>query len=205
MMTLVLKLSGQSWTGTGIDVDKANSLFQVKVKDNDTFLDLTAKQVIQMRKDYGMEVKFILMNSFSTSKDTLDFFRKKYPALAPEDGLEMRQNKVPKLDATTFQPATCPSNPDNELCPPAYGDMYAAFVCSGRLEALLAEGFQYVFVSNSDNLGASLDSDILTYFAKKDASFLIECCVRTENHKNGKALIATVLTTTPLSVVLLWF
>jgi UDP-N-acetylglucosamine pyrophosphorylase len=103
--------------------------------------------------------------------------------LAPEDGLEMRLNNVTKLDATTLQPATCPFNPDNELCPPGHGDMYATLVGSGRLEALLAEGFQYVFASNRDNLGASLNSDVLTYFAKKDAQFLIECCVRTENHK----------------------
>jgi hypothetical protein len=43
------------------------------------------------------------MNSFSTSDDTLDFFRTKYPQIAAEEGLEMLQNKVPKLDATTFE------------------------------------------------------------------------------------------------------
>jgi phosphoglucomutase len=42
-----------------------------------------------------------------------------------------------------------------------------------------------MFVSNSDNLGASLDLQILTYFAQKDASFLMECCERTENDKKG--------------------
>ena len=42
-----------------------------------------------------------------------------------------------------------------------------------------------MFVSNSDNLGASLDLSILTYFAEKDASFLMECCERTENDKKG--------------------
>ena len=97
--TVVLKLNGG--LGTGMGLDKAKSLLQVK--GNDTFLDLTAKQVIQMRKDYGMEVRFMLMNSFSTSADTLAFFQKKYPTLAKEEGLEMMQNKVPKLDATTFE------------------------------------------------------------------------------------------------------
>lgn len=42
-----------------------------------------------------------------------------------------------------------------------------------------------MFVSNSDNLGASLDLAILTYFAQKDASFMMECCERTENDKKG--------------------
>ena len=42
-----------------------------------------------------------------------------------------------------------------------------------------------MFVSNSDNLGASLDLSILTYFAKSDAPFMMECCERTANDKKG--------------------
>ena len=97
--TVVLKLNGG--LGTGMGLDKAKSLLQVK--GDDTFLDLTAKQVIQMRKEHGFKVKFMLMNSFSTSADTMEFFETKYPALAGEDGLEMLQNKVPKLDAITLE------------------------------------------------------------------------------------------------------
>jgi phosphoglucomutase len=63
--------------------------------------------------------------------------------------------------------------------------LYAALVGSGRLDELLAAGYQYMFVSNSDNLGASLDMKILTYFAQKGAPFLMECCERTENDKKG--------------------
>jgi len=97
--TVVLKLNGG--LGTGMGLDKAKSLLQVKGQD--TFLDLTAKQVIQMRKEYGQKVKFMLMNSFSTSADTLEFLQKKYPALSSEEGLEMLQNKVPKLNAETME------------------------------------------------------------------------------------------------------
>jgi len=100
--TVVLKLNGG--LGTGMGLDKAKSL--LKVKGDETFLDLTAKQVIQMRKDYGCKVKFMLMNSFSTSEDTLQFFQEKYPSLASEEGLEMMQNKVPKLDAETLDVRT---------------------------------------------------------------------------------------------------
>jgi hypothetical protein len=97
--TVVLKLNGG--LGTGMGLDKAKSL--LTVKGNDTFLDLTAKQIIGMRKDFGMKVKFMLMNSFSTSADTMAFLEEKYPGLASEDGLEMMQNKVPKLDEKTFE------------------------------------------------------------------------------------------------------
>ena len=96
--TVVCKLNGG--LGTGMGLDKAKSL--LKVKGEDTFLDLTAKQLTAMRNTYGYQVKFMLMNSFSTSEDTLNFFKEKYPTIAAEEGLEMLQNKVPKLDATTF-------------------------------------------------------------------------------------------------------
>ncbi|KAL7486460.1 hypothetical protein ACHAW6_012060 [Cyclotella cf. meneghiniana] len=179
--TVVLKLNGG--LGTGMGLDKAKSLLEVK--NGDTFLDLTAKQVICMREEFGQKVKFMLMNSFSTSDDTLDFFRTKYPTLAAEEGLEMLQNKVPKIDATTYEPATCSSDPSNEWCPPGHGDLYAALIGSGRLAALLEGGYKYMFVSNSDNLGATLDLKILTHFASTDASFMMECCERTENDKKG--------------------
>jgi len=179
--TVVLKLNGG--LGTGMGLDKAKSL--LKVKGDDTFLDLTAKQVIAMREKFGSNVKFMLMNSFSTSDDTLAFFGEKYPELLKEEGLEMLQNKVPKLDATTFEPATCESNPQNEWCPPGHGDLYAALVGSGSLDKLLAGGYKYMFVSNSDNLGATLDTKILTHFATTDAPFMMECCARTENDKKG--------------------
>eukprot|EP01082_Thalassiosira_pseudonana_P013199 g12575.t1 g12575 contig6:2182807-2183870(+) len=190
--TVVLKLNGG--LGTGMGLDKAKSLLEVK--NGDTFLDLTAKQVMCMRKDFGENVKFMLMNSFSTSDDTMEFFRTKYPSLAAEEGLEMLQNKVPKLDATTYEPAACESDPSNEWCPPGHGDLYAALIGSGRLAALLKSGYKYMFVSNSDNLGATLDLKILTHFADTNASFMMECCERTENDKREVILPSVTVTST---------
>merc|ERR1719296_405642 len=163
-------------------LDKAKSLLEVK--DGMTFLDMTAKQVQYMKKELG-DVKFMLMNSFSTSEDTMNFFKEKYPELAAEEGLEMVQNKIPKIDVETFQPATYESNPAQEWCPPGHGDLYAALIGSGSLASLLSKGYKYMFVSNSDNLGATLDLKILTHFATTDSPFMMECCVRTENDKKG--------------------
>lgn len=179
--TVVLKLNGG--LGTGMGLDFAKSL--LPVKGSDTFLDFTAKQVLKMREEFKSDVKFMLMNSFSTSKDTLSFFAEKYPSIAAEAGLELMQNKVPKLDATTFEPATCSSDTSNEWCPPGHGDLYAALIGSGHLDSLLANGYKYMFVSNSDNLGATLDLAILSHFSQSNASFMMECCERTENDKKG--------------------
>ncbi|CBN79734.1 conserved unknown protein [Ectocarpus siliculosus] len=178
--TVVLKLNGG--LGTSMGLDKAKSL--LPVKGDDSFLDLTAKQVIEMRKTFKSNVRFMLMNSFSTSEDTLEFL-KKYPELANDPNLELVQNKVPKVDVNTMEPAAWSANPAKEWCPPGHGDLYAALSGSGKLDELLAEGIKYMFVSNSDNLGATLDLDLLAYFATSDKPFLMECCERTESDKKG--------------------
>jgi phosphoglucomutase len=177
---VVLKLNGG--LGTSMGLDKAKSL--LKVKGNNTFLDLTAKQVISMRKEFGLNVKFMLMNSFNTSKDTLSFLSK-YPTIIGDPHLELMQNKVPKVDAKTFLPVEWSANRHLEWCPPGHGDLYSALYGSGKLDALLAEGVKYMFVSNSDNLGATLDLDLLTYFAQSNMPFMMECCRRTEADKKG--------------------
>ncbi len=90
--TVVLKLNGG--LGTSMGLDKAKSLLEVK--GGNTFLDLTAKQVISMRKNFKTPVAFMLMNSFNTSKDTLSFLAK-YPVLVDDPKIELMQNKVPKI------------------------------------------------------------------------------------------------------------
>jgi UDP-N-acetylglucosamine pyrophosphorylase len=178
--TVVLKLNGG--LGTSMGLDKAKSLLEVK--NGDSFLDLTAKQIVSMRQKFKTPVGFMLMNSFTTSKDTLEFLVK-YPSLSSDPNVELLQNKAPKVNKQTFSPVEWKSNPQLEWCPPGHGDLYTALYGSGQLGALLDNGVKFMFVSNSDNLGATLDLDLLTYFATSGKPFLMECCRRTEADKKG--------------------
>merc|ERR1719460_2675060 len=127
----------------------------------------------------------MLMNSFSTSADTLKALRG-YRGLATGGlDLEFQQNKAPKVDAATLKPVEWPKNASHEWCPPGHGDLYPALVGSGTLDKLLEKGFKYMFVSNSDNLGATMDLKLLTWFAQSGAPFAMECCERTEADKKG--------------------
>merc|ERR1712072_592582 len=56
---------------------------------------------------------------------------------------------------------------------------------SGALDMLLGKGFKYMFVSNSDNLGATMDLKILTYFVEQGAPFMMEVATRTDADKKG--------------------
>lgn len=176
--TVVIKLNGG--LGTGMGLQKAKSLLEVK--DGDTFLDLIARQIGSLREQTGAHVRFLLMNSFSTSEETLQALQG-----GPLDGeeVEMLQNKVPKIDAETMLPIEWPQDQEHEWCPPGHGDLYPALIGSGWLDRLLADGIEYAFVSNSDNLGATLDAGLLGWFAESQAPFAMEVTRRTESDKKG--------------------
>jgi len=41
--------------------------------------------------------------------------------------------------------------------PPGHGDLYESLDRSGLLDALISQGKEYIFISNVDNLGATVD------------------------------------------------
>jgi len=179
--TVVLKLNGG--LGTGMGLDKAKSL--LSVSDGNSFLDLVAKQVGCMKTKYpGADLKFMLMNSFSTDADTKEALSK-YPDLPTGDDLAFVQNKAPKITAEDHTAATWEACPDHEWCPPGHGDLYPALLGSGALDKLLEAKMKYMFVSNSDNLGATMDLKILSYFAEQGAPFMMEVADRTDADKKG--------------------
>lgn len=174
----ILKLNGG--LGTSMGLEKAKSLLEVR--DGLTFLDLILRQVSHFRKSSGANVPFLLMNSFSTSADTLAHLAA-YPDLGNVREMELLQNKIPKIDASTLEPASWPENPDLEWCPPGHGDLYP--VLAEKIDALLAKGIKYLFVSNSDNLGATLEPLILSWFANSGTPFLMEVTSRTNSDRKG--------------------
>jgi len=180
--TVILKLNGG--LGTGMGLEKAKSL--LPVRGADTFIDLTAKQILRLRAQTGGEVPmFMLMNSFSTSADTTAHLAERFPQLGGRETWELMQNKAPKVLAGSLEPATWPANSDQEWCPPGHGDIYACLVGSGWLERLLGSGVRYAFVSNSDNLGATLDPAILAWFVDSGMPFAMEVTRRTDSDKKG--------------------
>mmetsp|Transcript_17429 Transcript_17429/g.34836 ORF Transcript_17429/g.34836 Transcript_17429/m.34836 type:complete len:550 (-) Transcript_17429:324-1973(-) len=176
--TVVMKLNGG--LGTGMGLEKAKSL--LPVKGDQSFLDLIAKQVEYFAKNKG-DVRQMFMNSFSTSADTKEAL-KGHPSIIAGDW-EVVQNKVPKIHAETLRPCKFPAEPKMEWCPPGHGDLYPSLAGSGALKKLLDAGVKYMFVSNSDNLGATLDLSLLNFFAESDKSFVMEVCERTASDKKG--------------------
>ena len=177
--TVMIKLNGG--LGTSMGLDKAKSL--LIVKDGLSFLDIIARQVLTLRRRHGAPVPLLFMNSFATEADTLEALRP-YPELAvPGLPLTFLQNKIPKVleQGHRFPDAAWG---ERAWCPPGHGDLYTALHASGLLESLLERGFTHAFVSNADNLGASLELGILGYVSR-GLPFLMEAADRTAVDRKG--------------------
>lgn len=180
--SVVIKLNGGLGTSMGLKGPKS----LLPVRPGITFLDLMVRQILGLRATSGRDVRLLLMNSFSTSADTLAYLARYHDHGMDDAGqVELMQNMIPKIDAATMAPVSWPADPALEWCPPGHGDLYPALVGSGWLDRLLAEGVKYAFVSNSDNLGAVLDPVILDHFARSGAPFLMEVTRRTAADRKG--------------------
>ncbi len=180
---VMIKLNGG--LGTGMGLDRAKSL--LKVKDDLSFLDIIARQILHIREAQQVHTPLIFMNSFSTRDDTLSALQA-YPSLAADQGtipLDFLQHRVPKLVAATGEPAHSDDQPELAWCPPGHGDLYTCLQTTGLLEQLLEAGFTYAFVSNADNLGAVLDPAILGYLAEQEIPFIMEATRRTTADRKG--------------------
>jgi UDP-N-acetylglucosamine pyrophosphorylase len=179
---VVIKLNGG--LGTSMGLQKVKSV--LPLRGEATFLDLIVRQIDWLRRRHGARVRLLLMNSFATSDDTLQWLgRYRDWGMAERSEVELLQNQVPKLDAATLGPVAWPADPELEWCPPGHGDLYPALTGSGWLDRLLEDGVKYAFVSNSDNLGAVLEPGLLQRFAESGAPFLMEVTRRTAADRKG--------------------
>ena len=178
---VVIKLNGG--LGTTMGMTRAKSL--LPAKQGLSFLDISVRQILHLRQAHDVGLPLLLMNSFRTRDDSLAVLRG-YPELAvPGLPADFLQHKVPRILKSDCSPVAWPQEPEHEWCPPGHGDIYPALQTSGVLDALLNAGFEYAFVSNSDNLGAVLDLPILGWFADTQAPFLMEVADRSEADKKG--------------------
>ena len=182
----VIKLNGG--LGTSMGLKKAKSLLTVKDKYN--FLDIIAKQILHLRNETGKKLPLLFMNSFNTREDTLEYL-KKYPELTYKDlPLDFVQNKFPKVQQKDLSPLQS-DNDHLNWNPPGHGEIYLTMNITGVLDTLIDQGFEYAFISNADNLGATPDNKIASLMIDQNIPFLMEVCQRTEMDKKGGHLAET--------------
>jgi UTP--glucose-1-phosphate uridylyltransferase len=176
----VIKLNGGLATTMGLRSPKS----LVEARDGRSFLDIIIGQILALRERHQVRLPLILMNSEATRGETEDALAK-HPDLDVGLPLDFLQSMVPKLEAEGHAPVSWPDAPSLEWNPPGHGDVYGALRRSGLLAQLLEHGFRYAMISNSDNLGATVDARIAAHVAREEIPFLMEVVQGTEADRKG--------------------
>jgi UTP--glucose-1-phosphate uridylyltransferase len=177
----VIKLNGGLATTMGLQRPKS----LVQARDGRSFLEIIVAQTLALRERHGVRLPLILMDSEVTREETLAALNDHPELKNDEFAPDFLQSMIPKLDAVTLAPVSWPKAPALEWCPPGHGDVYGALRRSGVLGALLEHGFKYAMISNSDNLGATLDARIAAHIAAERLPFVMEVVEGTEAERKG--------------------
>lgn len=182
---VVLKLNGGLGTTMGCTGPKS----VIEVRNGLTFLDLIVIQIESLNKKYGCNVPLLLMNSFNTHEDTQKIVEK-YSGSKIEIHT-FNQSQYPRLVTEDFSPLPTKGVAGKDgWYPPGHGDVFPSLVNSGKLEALLSKGKEYVFVANSDNLGAVVDLKILNHLVQNKNEYCMEVTPKTLADVKGGTLIS---------------
>lgn len=188
---VVLKLNGGLGTSMGCQGPKSI----ITVRDDLTFLDLTIRQLENINIAFDTDVPLILMNSFNTDEDTIKVTNKYHHIRVKIH--TFNQSRFPRINRENLLPTakTAAYNTDLESWyPPGHGDFYEAFYNSGLLKKFIDEGKEYIFLSNSDNLGATVDLNILNYLINSPPDvtppeFVMEVTDKTRADVKGGTLV----------------
>ncbi|KAL6844929.1 hypothetical protein ACP4OV_025588 [Aristida adscensionis] len=188
---VVLKLNGGLGTTMGCTGPKS----VIEVRNGFTFLDLIVIQIESLNKKYGCNVPLLLMNSFNTHDDTQKIVEK-----YSNSNIEIHtfnQSQYPRIVTEDFSPLPSKGKSGKDgWYPPGHGDVFPSLNNSGKLDLLLAQGKEYVFVANSDNLGAIVDlsiqkcTEILNHLINNQNEYCMEVTPKTLADVKGGTLIS---------------
>ncbi|KAJ8752167.1 hypothetical protein K2173_003775 [Erythroxylum novogranatense] len=182
---VVLKLNGGLGTTMGCTGPKS----VIEVRNGLTFLDLIVLQIENLNSKYGCKVPLLLMNSFNTHEDTLKIVEK-----YTKSNIEIHtfnQSQYPRIVVNDFMPLPSKGQTGKDgWYPPGHGDVFPSLYNSGKLDALLSQGKEYVFVANSDNLGAVVDLKILKHLITNKNEYCMEVTPKTLADVKGGTLIS---------------
>ena len=172
----IIKLNGGF--GTTMGLNAAKSL--LPAKDGLSFLDILINQIFALRKKYICSIPLIFINSFRTENDTLRILDGYSEFNTGQNGVKPTfvQSKVPKIRVDNFAPVKWEKDPSLEWCLLGHGNIFISLTQTGLLDALISKGYEYIFVSNGDNLGATFCPKIFGYILRNNIPWLSETTIR---------------------------
>jgi UTP--glucose-1-phosphate uridylyltransferase len=133
----------------------------VPVIEGHSFLDLWLQELRRVRQQYGAPVPLVLMTSPLTHAPIAEYLER---AGATGETLLFTQQVLPRLtpELELFREA----DGQPSVAPAGHGDFFRALRDSGVGPELHRHGVRYLFFSNVDNLGATLDPLLLGMYLR---------------------------------------
>ncbi len=169
---VVCKLNGGLGTSMGCSGPKS----AIPVRDGKSFLDLIIEQIDSLNREHNISVPLVLMNSFRTYEETEKIIGEYNGDLKISGFL---QNKFPRLEVSALSPLSEEGYGIDAWYPPGHGDLYNCIKNQGLLDNWLNQGKEILFISNSDNLGATVDPRIASFLLDDGPSFILEVSEKT--------------------------
>jgi UTP--glucose-1-phosphate uridylyltransferase len=151
----------------------------VEVFDGMSFLELKVKSALKISQN----IKFYIMNSFSTDQKTRQHLEEKNYFNVPDKINIFNQFIAPRITAggEYFKPDV----EEKAFYGPGHGDFPLAFKKSGLLNSFIKDGGKYIFFSNVDNLGAKIDPAILGFHISKNIELTAEIAPKSPGDEGG--------------------
>lgn len=180
---VVLKLNGGLGTSMGCTGPKS----MIVVKDGLNFIDIICLQIIELNSRYDVDIPLVFMNSMNTDKATIEYCKKYNTRM---NIYHFNQNFLPRMN-TNLEPLASEYNENNKkyFYPPGHGDVYHSFYHSEVYQKMKNMGKKYVFISNCDNLGATVNYMIAKIMQENKLDFCLEVVNKTLADVKGGTFI----------------
>ncbi|MEM6862533.1 MAG: UTP--glucose-1-phosphate uridylyltransferase [Myxococcota bacterium] len=145
----------------------------VEVAEDKSFIGLKAEDLRRAGERFGPKPVFVLMNSFATAGATaVHLAQNNYFGLDPERVLSFEQTISARLTPNAELFIGRDGKPSFHA--PGHGDFFPCIRNSGVLDRLRSMGVKHVLFSNVDNLGATLDPQVIGHHLGAEAQMTVE-------------------------------
>eukprot|EP01117_Protostelium_nocturnum_P007078 TRINITY_DN2540_c0_g1_i1.p1 TRINITY_DN2540_c0_g1~~TRINITY_DN2540_c0_g1_i1.p1 ORF type:complete len:479 (-),score=173.03 TRINITY_DN2540_c0_g1_i1:59-1495(-) len=179
---VVVQLNGGLGSAMGLTAAKSS----LQILNNDSphsILDCKILQIEKLNQDYGVDIPLVLMNSPSTDEETLQILKSH-----EGKGIKIHtflQGEHPLMHKDTLAPLPKSKGERQGWIPPGSGEVFQGLLRAGLLDKFKSAGKEFLFISNVENMGATIDLKLLNHIYSNQIDFQLELTNRISTDSHG--------------------
>mmetsp|Transcript_34515 Transcript_34515/g.97355 ORF Transcript_34515/g.97355 Transcript_34515/m.97355 type:complete len:486 (-) Transcript_34515:221-1678(-) len=180
----LVKLNGGMGSRMGCKYSKSS----IEIGSGKSMLDVAVEHVGKMNSKYGTSLGLYLMSSFYTHEETQKILTKYKDVGFPIESF--LQHRLPRIRRDGNLAPADPSASAAAWSPTGSADVFQCLISSGIAQRLLDSGVEAIFVSDVDNLGATMDPALAADFLASPHDVLMEVVDRRQTDKTSSGVVS---------------